>query len=149
MGMWTCGRWLARCVPQLAARATATTVTTVATDRQWRKKARHRRDRKKSKMRSAGSRATALATLVLVTRPNLLPACVQATPEAKKMRPPHAPTSSHRRPIERFLEQALTGGCWHPGKFMRYAYAYDQPGGSPVACRGRSTVCSDESNQSH
>ena len=28
--------------------------------------------------------------------PSLLPACVQATPEAKKMRQPHAPTSSHR-----------------------------------------------------
>ena len=58
---------------------------------------------KKSKMRAAGSRATALATLVLVTRPKLLPACVHATPEEKKMQLPHAPISSHRRLIWRFL----------------------------------------------
>ena len=54
-------------------------------------------------MRAASSRATALATLVIVTMPSLLPACVQATPEAKKMQPPHAPTSSHRRPTGRVL----------------------------------------------
>ena len=33
--------------------------------------------------------------------PDLLPACIQATPE-KKMRPPQAPTCSHRQPIGRF-----------------------------------------------
>ena len=47
-------------------------------------------------MRAASSRATVLATLVIMTMPSLLPACVQATPEAKKMRPPHVPLSSHR-----------------------------------------------------
>ena len=31
-----------------------------------------------------------------MTMPSLLPACVQATPEAKKMRPPHVPISSHK-----------------------------------------------------
>ena len=84
---------LARCVPQLAGMATATTVTT----------ARHRRKSTPlpnhpivKKMRAASSRATALATLVIMTMPSLLPACVQATPEAKKMWPPHVPISSHR-----------------------------------------------------
>ena len=54
-------------------------------------------------MRADGSKATALATLILVTMPSLLPACVQATPEENKMRPLHAPISSHRRPIGRVL----------------------------------------------
>ena len=46
------------------------------------------------------------------------------------MLPPHAPTSLHRRPIGRDLEQALAGGHWHSGRFMRDAY--DRLGGSPV-----------------
>ena len=54
-------------------------------------------------MRAASSRATALETHVIVKMPSLLPACVQATPEAKKMPPPNAPTSSHRLRIGRIL----------------------------------------------
>ena len=33
------------------------------------------------------------------------------------------------------LEEALTGGCWHSGRFPRDAY--DRPGGSLVASTGR------------
>ena len=54
-------------------------------------------------MRAPSSRATALATLVIMTMRSLLPACVQATPEAKKKRPPHVPLSSHRLRIGRVL----------------------------------------------
>ena len=90
-------------------------------------------------MRAASSRATALATLVIMTMPSLLPACVQATPEAKKMWPPHLPISSHRlRGSGASLEQALTGGCGHSGRFVRDAS--DRPGGSPVASTGRKRV---------
>ena len=54
-------------------------------------------------MPAASSRAAALETLVIMTMPSLLPACVQATPEAKKMRPPHVLISSHKLRIGRVL----------------------------------------------
>ena len=86
-------------------------------------------------MRAASSRATALATLVIVTMPSLLPACVQVTPEAKRCgrhmyRYPRIGCGSGAS-----LEQALTSGCWHSGMFARDAF--DRPGGSPVVSTRR------------
>ena len=87
-------------------------------------------------MRAAGSRATALATLVIMTMPSLLPACVQATPVRKKR------CGRHRYRYPRIgcgsgtsLEQALTGDCWHSGRFVQDACS--RPGGSPVPVPAR------------
>ena len=130
--LWQVGIWaltgLARCVPQLAAQGHR---TAVATARRRRKKhATAMSSDREKKMRAAGSRATAFETLVLVTRKNLLPACVQATPEEKRCgRHMHRPPCIGGR-SSASLEQALTGGCCHPGRFMRDAS--DRLGGSPV-----------------
>ena len=86
---------------------------------------------RRSKMRAAGSRPTLLATLVLVTRPNLLPACLQTTPEEKKMRPPHAPTSSHRLRI----------GCVLGAGFDRRLLALWQVRARRLRPAGRLTCC--------
>ena len=78
------------------------------------------------------------ATLLLVMRPNLLPACVQATQKRcghHMYRPPRIGRSGVS------LEQALTGGCLHSGsRFMRHAS--DRPGGSPVTSK---RICDEES----
>ena len=89
---------LARCVPQLA-------------DGPLPDNGEKKRDREKK--RTAGSRATALATLIR-DEASCRPFCSNS--EENKMRPLHAPLSSHGRPIGPSLEQALTGGCWHSGR---------------------------------
>ena len=74
-------------------------------------------------MRAAGSRATALATLLIMTMPSLLPACVQATPEAKKMyrypmyRYPRIGCADRERPWSRLWQAAAgtpAGTCETP-----------------------------------
>ena len=82
------------------------------------------------------SRAAALTTRVLMLSRRGQPSCQRASRQlpGKKMRPPHAPSSSHR-PTGRCLGAALTGGCWHSGRYIRDVS--DRPGGAPVASRGR------------
>ena len=91
-------------------------------------------------MRADCSRATALATLVLVTRPRT--SCQRASrrlPRQKRCgRIMHRPRRIGGRPGES-LEQSLEGGCWHSGRFVRDAS--DRPGGSPAASMGDLLVC--------
>ena len=86
----------ALCVPQLAARATA---TAVATARQRRKITPLPSNLiVKKRIRAAGSRATRDSS----SRDEAKPLASVRPGDSKKMRPPHAPTSSHR-PIGRVL----------------------------------------------
>ena len=66
---------------------------------------------KKSKMRSASSRATALATLVLVTRPNLLPACWHRHTHSRCIRDRRLALTYLVLHPQRGRESARTDGC--------------------------------------
>ena len=126
---------LARCVPQLAARSTATAVAT-ADNAEKKHAIAVSSDREKN-------RRCKLLALERADRELARNCCFhdEPKPSAASVRPgdsrgkQDAAASSHRRPIGRVLEQALTGGGWYSGRFMRDVY--DRLGGSPVPVLAR------------